>query len=202
MASYPSSVKAFATRSAGNTIGSAHMNDVQSEITAIEQELVTSGLTNALIVNAGVQFPAVQVSSADANRLDDYEEGTWTPTVSFGGAAVGVTYGAQSGQYVKWGRNVEFKGVVQLTSKGSSVGALRIAGLPFAETGDTNAAVYLGYAGNFTGLTGVLSAIVESGTTTILFRQSSATGNDAAVTDAAVTNTMFLYVSGWYRFTT
>jgi hypothetical protein len=72
MASYPSSVKSFASRSAGQTIGSAHMNDVQSEITAIEQELVTSGLTNALIVNAGVQFPAAQVVSTDVNRLDDY----------------------------------------------------------------------------------------------------------------------------------
>jgi hypothetical protein len=200
MASYPSSVKSFATRSAGQTIGSAHMNDVQSEITAIEQELVTSGLTNALIVNAGVQFPASQVVSTDVNRLDDYEEITsWTPTVTFGGAAVGVTYGSQSGQGVKIGRNVFFKGVIQLTSKGSSVGALRIAGLPIAETGDTNAAIAVGYAGNFTGLTGVLSAIVESGTTTILIRQSSSTGNDTAVSDTDVTNTMFIYVSGWYR---
>jgi 5-carboxymethyl-2-hydroxymuconate isomerase len=199
MASYPGAVKSFATRSAGNTIGSAHMNDVQSEITAIEQELVTSGLTNALIVNAGVQFPASQVVSTDVNRLDDYQEGDWTPTVTFGGAAVGVTYGSQSGQYVKVGRNVFFKGVIGLTAKGSSTGALRMAGLPVAETGDTNAAISVSYAGNFTGLTGVLSAIVESGTTTILFRQSSATGNDAAVTDAAVTNTMFVYVSGWYR---
>jgi hypothetical protein len=43
---------------------------------------------------------------------------------------------------------------------------------------------------------------VESGATTILIRQSSSTGNDTAVADTAVTNTMFLYVSGWYRFTT
>jgi len=29
-----------------------------------------------------VQFPATQVASADANRLDDYEEGTWTPDLT------------------------------------------------------------------------------------------------------------------------
>jgi hypothetical protein len=198
MASYPSSVKSFATRSAGQTIGSAHMNDVQSEITAIEQELVTSGLTNALIVNAGVQFPAVQVVSTDVNRLDDYKEGSWTPTISFGGAAVGVTYSSQSGQYVKVGRNVFLKGVVQLSAKGSSTGALRIAGLPLAETGDTHAAVHVGYSGNFSGLTGALCGYVESGASTILILQSAAAGV-TDVTDAAVTNTTFLYVSGWYR---
>jgi hypothetical protein len=36
MASFPAAVKTFATRSPGQTIGSAHMNDVQDEINAIE----------------------------------------------------------------------------------------------------------------------------------------------------------------------
>ncbi len=41
----------------------------------------------------GIKFPATQVSSADVNQLDDYEEGTWTPATMFGGAAVDVAYG-------------------------------------------------------------------------------------------------------------
>jgi hypothetical protein len=132
MASYPGAVKSFATRSAGNTIGSAHMNDVQSEITAIEQELVTSGLTNALIVNAGVQFPAVQVASSDANRLDDYREGTWTPVIGGSGGTSGQTYLVQSGLYVKKGQDVTLYFSVQLSAKGTITGNVQLSGLPFA----------------------------------------------------------------------
>jgi hypothetical protein len=45
----------------------------------------------------GITFPATQSASTDANTLDDYEEGTWTPSV--GGSA---TYGAQqNGRYIK-----------------------------------------------------------------------------------------------------
>ena len=39
-ASYPGAVKTFATRSAGQTIASAHVNDLQDEVTAIEDGLL------------------------------------------------------------------------------------------------------------------------------------------------------------------
>jgi hypothetical protein len=39
--------------------------------------VVISGTTPSL---NGITFPATQVASADANTLDDYEEGTWTVT--------------------------------------------------------------------------------------------------------------------------
>lgn len=48
-----------------------------------------------------IVFPATQNASADANTLDDYEEGTWTPAV--GGTA---TYTTQEGRYTKVGRLV------------------------------------------------------------------------------------------------
>ena len=35
----------------------------------------------AIIPNAGIKFPATQVASTDANTLDDYEEGTFTPVI-------------------------------------------------------------------------------------------------------------------------
>ena len=47
-----------------------------------------------------VQFPATQVASADANRLDDYEEGTFTPVLF---QATTTTYTAQAGKYIKIG---------------------------------------------------------------------------------------------------
>jgi hypothetical protein len=43
--------------------------------------VVISGTTPSL---NGITFPATQVASADANTLDDYEEGTWTPNFKLG----------------------------------------------------------------------------------------------------------------------
>lgn len=82
-------------------------------------------------IASGIQFPATQVASADANTLDDYEEGTWTMGISFGGASVGVTYASNTGTYTKIGRQVTVNGIVILSSKGSSTGDALITGLPF-----------------------------------------------------------------------
>ena len=71
--------------------------------------------------------------TGSANLLDDYEEGTFTPT--FGGSTTdpsGITYDAQIGQYTKVGRIVHIAmrlGTDAITSVGS--GNLRIRGLPF-----------------------------------------------------------------------
>jgi hypothetical protein len=108
--------------------------------------------------------------TASANALDDYEEGTWTMGISFGGASVGVTYGNNTGKYTKIGRQVTVTGYVNLTSKGSSTGNVEITGLPFAQTGSIQnysaAASYMvgvTFANQFTiiGLTGTTLAIYE-----------------------------------------
>ena len=78
--------------------------------------------------SGGLQFNG---DTAAANALDDYEEGTWTMGVAFGGASVGVTTSANTGSYTKIGRQVTVNGFLQLSSKGSSSGNATITGLPF-----------------------------------------------------------------------
>jgi hypothetical protein len=75
---------------------------------------------------AGITFPATQSASTDANTLDDYEEGTWTPSV--GGTA---TYAQQRGTYTKIGNVVTYFCILQIVSigTGSTTG---ISGLPFS----------------------------------------------------------------------
>ncbi len=73
----------------------------------------------------GIAFPATQVASADANTLDDYEEGTWTPSV--GGTA---TYTIQLGRYTKIGNIVHLE--FMLTSNGGAGASNAITGLPFS----------------------------------------------------------------------
>lgn len=88
--------------------------------------------TNYLDLLVGqIKFPATQNASADANTLDDYEEGTWTPALTFGGGSTGITYSTQSGLYVKIGKLIFAMYYIILTSKGSSVGIAQMTGLPF-----------------------------------------------------------------------
>lgn len=85
-----------------------------------------------LVASGQVKFPATQNASSNANTLDDYEEGTWTPAIAFGGGSVGVTYTTQEGDYQKIGRQVTAHFRIVLSNKGSSNGAVLILGLPFA----------------------------------------------------------------------
>jgi len=87
--------------------------------------------TGALTPSGGIAFPAAQYSSADANTLDDYEEGTWTPSISFGGGTTGITYASRSGGYIKIGAQVTVWGYISLSNKGSSTGTGYITGFPF-----------------------------------------------------------------------
>ena len=67
-----------------------------------------------------------------ANVLDDYEEGTWTPDLQFGGSNAGITYGSRYGYYTKIGQQVTVIGRIGLSNKGSASGAAKFEGLPFA----------------------------------------------------------------------
>ena len=88
---------------------------------------------NTSATGTGIAFPATQSSSSDANTLDDYEEGTWTPGITFGGGSTGVTYSATNGGfYTKVGRLVTLTFVLDVTNKGSSTGVAVITGVPFS----------------------------------------------------------------------
>ncbi len=150
----------------------------------------------AIINQEGIKFPSTQVPSADANTLDDYEEGTFTPSLSFAGAAVGVVHSTQSGTYVKIGRVVFFVARVVITNKGSSTGGAQIDGLPFAASSDIATLSVDSAANSFTGLsTGAIGATVSA--TSIILRQMLTTGG-SAIANTAVTATMDVRVSGFY----
>jgi hypothetical protein len=141
-ASYPTSVKAFTTKNdgAGNTVLAAHVNDLQNEVMAIETDLIAglpiarggTGATSAAWSVNTLTFPAVQVPSVDANTLDDYEEGTWTPVLGGSGGTSGQTYTVQSGLYVKVGQIVTATFVIEVNNKGTITTNAQIQSLPFA----------------------------------------------------------------------
>lgn len=150
-ASFPTAVKSFTTKLTGDTIQAAHVNDMQDEITAIEQVFVVSGTIPGNVTASGnwthsgslsavtitlsggqVVFPPTQNASADPNTLDDYEEGTFTPTIASAGGGT-PTYTTQQGAYTKIGNLVNFWGRVTLATKGTlAAGAITITSLPFS----------------------------------------------------------------------
>ena len=79
----------------------------------------------------GIAFPSAQSASTDANTLDDYEEGAWTPTIEGSTTAGSASYTVRNGQYTKVGRLVYFACYV-VWSSGTGTGSLKITGLPFA----------------------------------------------------------------------
>jgi hypothetical protein len=80
---------------------------------------------------AGISFPATASASSDANTLDDYEEGTWTPSLIGSSSSPTITYDYRSGIYIKIGRLVIAQFGIKVNSISGGSGAAQISGLPF-----------------------------------------------------------------------
>ena len=164
--------------------------------TAIASTSVGVGNTTPSGGGAGIAFPATQSASSDANTLDDYEEGTWTPTVYFGGATVGVTYTTQSGTYTKIGNVVRITANIVLSSKGSSTTYAEVRGVPFNGPSVLgNGASVVPYYGSMLALTGTMTVDVYA--TQISLRIFGAV-QPSAVQDTNFTNTSALYFTCTY----
>lgn len=138
-----------------------------------------------------LKFPSTQNASADANTLDDYEEGTWTPNV--GGSA---TYTTQTGTYTKIGRLVFIRCILTINSIGTgSTGT--ISGLPFtAASGEVALAV-----GDFTNLPSSMVSLVarvNSAANSITVEGLSAAAATPNVTVVIGSGT-YLLISGVYH---
>ena len=153
------------------------------------------GLGTAVAASGvGVAFPATQSASSDANTLDDYEEGAWTPIV--GGNA---TYTNQVGTYTKVGNRVAITGHLTILSIGTgSTGT--ISGLPFTHVSngliDT---VSFGYFGGLSTSLTFLTAYISSNAATITFAGTSTAQATIGNAIAVMTSGTDLYFSATYQ---
>lgn len=176
--------------SGGTTVATIGASNTTA--TSLAGTLTVGGLITA---TAGqIAFPATQNPSANANTLDDYEEGTWTPAIAFGGGATGITYTSQSGKYTKIGDTVYIRCAITLSNKGSSVGAATVTGLPFATSG--NAVGFLVINSNGSSWPNNSYAITSS--SSLLLRANSSTGITELV-DTNFTNTTNIITSLIYN---
>jgi hypothetical protein len=138
---------------------------------------------NTSATGTGIAFPATQSASSDANTLDDYEEGTWTPSV--GGSA---TYGAQrNGWYVKVGPLVTVACDVTIATIGTGNTQL-IGGLPFSANsgGVTNGGGTVSYFANLS--VGVYSLSTQLSGTNIAFVSTTSSQTTVNNTPAILTS--------------
>jgi hypothetical protein len=152
---------------------------------------------------AGVTFPATQSASSDANTLDDYEEGTWTLGIAFGGLTTGITYNGSfnTGTYVKIGKQVSVTGIVFLSNKGSATGDAALTGLPFTIVNSN---------GGYGGASIAVEAISSAGTimarsspnqSYIEFTQINTAGSQTTLTNSQFANNSQIRVSFVYTTT-
>lgn len=141
------------------------------------------------LTSGGIKFPGTQVQSADANTLDDYEEGTFTPVVSGGTTAGAGTYSTQTGSYTKIGNRVLFE--LELNwSAHTGTGVLNVTGLPFTLTNVASFSVY------WESLTYSSTPEAVGSVTTILIRQNA---SGAGATGVTLDTAARLIISGQYR---
>lgn len=136
-----------------------------TSVTLTSPVLTTPSVTGLLDISGAtsgqVKFPATQNASSDANTLDDYEEGTWTPTDGSGAA---LSFSAVSAAYTKIGNMVWAYGTVTYPATGSGASAI-LASLPFTVANANYAVVPSVLAGNIGGATPCYVETIKNTTT-------------------------------------
>jgi hypothetical protein len=165
--------------------------------------LTTTGdvsvLTGNLVIGTsgkGIDFSAT-AGTGTSELFTDYEEGTFTPNLLFGGGNTGMT-GSFVGRYTKIGRVVYYAVVIYLSAKGSSTGNTTISGFPY--TSSASSTFYEGKmdTDNVTGL--AYQPVAQMGTsTTILNIYVNVAGALNNVSDASFANNSRFYVTGFYE---
>lgn len=131
------------TTDAGKPVSTAQQTALD-----LKAPLASPTFTGIVTTAGQVAFPAVHNPSAGANTLDDYEEGSTTPTVTPDSGTINAS--SCTVTYTKVGRQVMFTAVINITDAGTGAGALNIP-MPFTATSASAFAAREAVAVGFTG---------------------------------------------------
>jgi hypothetical protein len=126
--------------------------------------------------------------------LDDYEEGTYTPSLTFGGATTGQSYSVQTGRYTKIGRVVSIQVSIILSNKGSAAGNAEIT-LPFAVAAALTPASFAFVTVTHTGF---MQGFSEVGATVVKLQTNSTAGGTGNLDNTNFANSSRVYMSMTY----
>lgn len=147
-----------------------------------------------ILSSGGITFNG---DTAAANALDDYEEGTFTP--SFGNDGT-TTYITRNGEYFKIGSVVYYSIFIRINTEDSSkTGSAEVLGLPFASksSATTNFAASIVGDNNWDSASSNLVAYVSPNESKVRFYKNSGS-NLFAVSINDIGSDGILYITGWY----
>lgn len=176
------------------------LKTVGNPSTRFGDQTITDGNLVIGTSGKGIDFSAT-AGTGTSELLDDYEEGTFSPTIFSG--ITGVTYSTQNGSYTKVGRLVTFSLRLELSAGTAAATIVRIGSLPF-----TSDVTFRGYAGAwaYAGSTIINSTStnlptlnIDEGGTTLAFYNSAGSAFDGTALNNAAGFSVDL--SGWYYTT-
>jgi hypothetical protein len=195
-----------ALRQTGDVTGELVLqtNGTTTAVTIDTSQNVTLATGNLVIGTSGkgIDFSATP-GTGTSELLDDYEEGTFTPTITFGGASVGVTYSSPTGAYyTKVGRLVTVNGIFILSSKGSSTGVAVIAGLPFTSFSSAdNVSCPTLKMDNIT-FSGAFQGVIDSNNNYIILQQVTTGGVRTSLDNTNFSNSSLIVFAASYTSAT
>lgn len=163
--------------------------------------------SSLITVNAGIQFPATMIPSADPNNLDDYEEGVWSPSL-YGSTTVGTWTPSATqtgGYYIKIGKLVYL--FINLNgSLSGAAGDLLIGNLPFSRSTPNAAngwnasysAFTMAYGNGLTWAAGHYCAGWLIHPSNYLYGHTMPTGGGTAGTMPVTNGTINIHITGAY----
>ena len=137
-----------------------------------------------------------------ANKLDDYETGTWTPTYDCATTSPTITYDSteRSASYIKIGKMVFIQGTIRTDAASGGSGGLLLAGLPFSSksSGSERCGGFSvsGYQSGF-GASHPTGGYINNGSTEFVIMGNSdtatATGLDASDLGSGANNNFMMF---------
>jgi hypothetical protein len=183
---------------AANTVGVASnstlvLSVLKGSSVALEGATTQTGV--------GITFPAAQVASTNANTLDDYEEGTFSPVVRDNNGGNQATATTTVARYIKIGKMVYFDiTFLDIVTTGlTAANQIVITGLPFTSenTANTGPMVQVGRA-NVTATTGAVFGGVVPNATHMTLLNATTTGLAILPVSTITSGTGDLYLTGNY----
>ena len=171
------------------------------------QERVKIHTNGVMSASNGIAL-GVGTANTASNVLDDYEEGTFSPSISGNlGGASGVNFSIRNGFYTKVGRAVFFNIHISLSSwtSGPSGSSTTINGLPFTNENTTgnNASVYIGQCNNFSTSVAPQGGYIQPNETRIILMTNDSSDARNNLSTSVNTNTLTgneeIRISGYYH---
>lgn len=187
------------TSDADKPVSTATQTALNLKADAANSALTGTTAANVINLTGGqIAFPAVQSASANVNTLDDYEEGTFTPTIA-GATTAGLgTYTSQVGTYTKIGNMVFFSMFVVWTAH-TGTGGILVSALPFTSSAAASSfnAVTVWISALTLAANSVAQGYVETGSTFVRLNQYTVGGS--AQTAVAMDTAATVLITGSYR---